>query len=49
MHDLPAHRGDEVAADVLDGPASIAFTQAGNKLYGAMAVLDWCLNGARPN
>jgi ornithine carbamoyltransferase len=49
MHDLPAHRGDEVAADVLDGPASIVFAQAGNKLYSAMAVLDWCLNGARAN
>jgi ornithine carbamoyltransferase len=45
MHDLPAHRGEEVAADVLDGPASIAFTQAGNKMYSAMAVLEWCLNG----
>jgi ornithine carbamoyltransferase len=43
MHDLPAHRGDEVTADVLDGPASIAFDQAENKLYGAMAVLEWCL------
>jgi ornithine carbamoyltransferase len=49
MHDLPAHRGEEVAADVLDGPASIAFTQAGNKMYSAMAVLDWCVNGPRTN
>ena len=45
MHDLPAHRGQEVTADVLDGPASIAFDQAGNKLYSAMAVLEWCLDG----
>jgi ornithine carbamoyltransferase len=45
MHDLPAHRGEEVTADVLDGPASIAFSQAGNKMYSAMAVLEWCLNG----
>jgi ornithine carbamoyltransferase len=45
MHDLPAHRGEEVTAEVLDGPASIAFRQAGNKMYSAMAVLDWCLNG----
>ena len=44
MHDLPAHRGEEVAAEVLDGPASIAFEQAENKLYGAMAVLHYCLN-----
>jgi ornithine carbamoyltransferase len=42
LHDLPAHRGDEVTAEVLDGPASIAFDQAENKLYGAMAVLEWC-------
>ncbi|MEU4210001.1 ornithine carbamoyltransferase [Streptomyces sp. NPDC026206] len=43
MHDLPAHRGEEVTADVLDGDRSIAFQQAAHKLYGAMAVLEWCL------
>ncbi|MDT0480178.1 ornithine carbamoyltransferase [Streptomyces doebereineriae] len=42
MHDLPAHRGDEVTAEVLDGPASIAFDQAENKMHSAMAVLEWC-------
>lgn len=41
MHDLPAHRGEEVTAEVLDGPASIAFQQAENKMYSAMAVLHW--------
>ncbi|GAA2147734.1 ornithine carbamoyltransferase [Actinomadura napierensis] len=42
MHDLPAHRGEEVTPGVLDGPDSIAFEQAANKLYSAMAVLEWC-------
>ncbi|WBQ08265.1 ornithine carbamoyltransferase [Kribbella sp. CA-293567] len=45
LHDLPAHRGEEVTGEVLDGPASIAFDQAENKLHGAMAVLDWCRRG----
>jgi ornithine carbamoyltransferase len=42
MHDLPAHRGDEVTAEVLDGQASIAFAQAENKFHSARAVLEWC-------
>lgn len=45
MHDLPAHRGEEVSAEVLDGPRSIAFDQAACKMYGAMAVLEWCHHG----
>jgi ornithine carbamoyltransferase len=45
MHDLPAHRGEDVTAGVLDGPASIAFRQAENKLYSAMAVIEWCALG----
>ncbi|MEU3962871.1 ornithine carbamoyltransferase [Streptomyces buecherae] len=42
LHDLPAHRGEDVTAEVLDGPHSLAFDQSENKLYAAMAVLEWC-------
>lgn len=45
MHDLPAHRGDEVTSEVLDGPSSIAFIQAANKYHSARAVLEWCAGG----
>ena len=45
MHDLPALREEDVSSEVLDGPQSIAFEQAKNKLFGAMAVLEWCLLG----
>lgn len=39
MHCLPAHRGQEIADDVLEGPQSIVWKQAENKLHGARAVL----------
>jgi ornithine carbamoyltransferase len=45
MHDLPSLRENDVTNEVLDGPQSRAFRQAQHKLSGAMAVLDWCLNG----
>lgn len=44
MHDLPAHRGEDVSAEVLDGPNSIAFMQAHQKLFTSMAVLEWCMH-----
>ena len=43
MHDLPAHRGDEVEAAVIDGSKSIVFNQAENKAHSAKAVLEWCM------
>ncbi len=48
LHDLPAHRGEEVTAEVLDGPASLAFQQAENKYHSARAVLEWCGTGGDP-
>jgi ornithine carbamoyltransferase len=43
LHCLPAHRGEEITDDVLDGPASAAFQEAGNRLHTQKAVLEWLL------
>ncbi|KAH0573007.1 Ornithine carbamoyltransferase [Spironucleus salmonicida] len=44
MNCLPAQRGDEQTASVMDGPKSIAYTEAGNRLWSAMAVLNFFIN-----
>jgi len=48
LHDLPAVRGEEVSSEVLDGSQSMVFHQAQNKLFSAMAVLEWCIVGRFP-
>ena len=47
MHCLPAHRGDEVTADVLDGPQSVVWEEAGNRLHSQKALLELLLVAGR--
>jgi ornithine carbamoyltransferase len=45
LHCLPAHRGDEVTAEVIDGPQSAVWDEAENRLHVQKAILAWCLGG----
>jgi ornithine carbamoyltransferase len=47
MHCLPAHRGDEVTADVIDGPQSAVWDEVENRLHAQKAILAWCLGQGR--
>jgi ornithine carbamoyltransferase len=44
LHDLPAHRGEEVTAEVIDGPQSIVWDEAENRIHAQKAVIAWCLD-----
>lgn len=44
MHCLPAHRDDEATSEVMDGPRSVIFDEAENRLHAQKAIMRWCLN-----
>ena len=46
LHCLPAHRGEEIAASVMDGPHSVVFDQAENRLHAQKALLAFLVRGS---
>jgi ornithine carbamoyltransferase len=45
LHCLPAHRGEEVTAEVIDGPQSLVWPQAANRMHSARGLLLWLFEG----
>ncbi|MCT4558302.1 MAG: ornithine carbamoyltransferase [Pelagimonas sp.] len=46
MHCLPAHREEEVTSEVMDGPNSVIWDEAENRLHAQKSIMKWCLHGA---
>jgi ornithine carbamoyltransferase len=46
LHCLPAHRGEEISAGVMDGPQSVVWPQAANRMHAMRGLLSWLRDGS---